>query len=63
VRAGVVLFGEESMRILTQHRSHHLWPDVRAADLPVLSADIDLAPGSPSAGKSAADRRSAAGAG
>ena len=61
VRAGAVLFGQESMRILTQHRSHHLWPDVRAADLPALPADVALAAGSPSAGEAAAGRYTASG--
>ena len=45
VRAGRVLFGVEPMSILTQHRSHHLWPDVRVRDLPSLSPAFALPPG------------------
>ena len=44
VRAGRALFGDEPMLILTQHRSHHLWPDVRVRDLPHLPADVALPP-------------------
>jgi fatty acid desaturase len=44
VRVGRALFGAEPMLILTQHRSHHLWPDVRVRDLPALPADFELAP-------------------
>ena len=44
VRAGRALFGDEPMLILTQHRSHHLWPDVRVRDLPHLPADLSLPP-------------------
>ena len=61
VHAGATLFGEESMRILTQHRSHHLWPDVRAADLPALPAVVALRAGTPSAADIEAARRHAGG--
>jgi len=45
VRAGRTLFGDEPMLILTRHRSHHLWPDVRVRDLPQLPAAFALPPG------------------
>jgi fatty acid desaturase len=45
VRIGRVIFGDEPMQILTQHRSHHLWPAVRVGDLPTLSATFSLPPG------------------
>ena len=45
VRAGRALVGDEPMLILTQHRSHHLWPDVRVRDLPRLPAAFALPPG------------------
>jgi hypothetical protein len=44
-RAGGALFGAEPMLILTQHRSHHLWPDVRVRDLPRFPAEFALPPG------------------
>jgi hypothetical protein len=62
VRVGVALFGDESMRILAQHRSHHLWPDLRAADLPQLPAGFALPPGRTTAALRAAAARCAAGA-
>jgi hypothetical protein len=43
-RAGGALFGAEPMLILTQHRSHHLWPDVRVRDLPRFPAEFALPP-------------------
>jgi fatty acid desaturase len=42
VRAGRMVFGDEPMLILTRHRSHHLWPDVRVRDLPQLPPDFAL---------------------
>jgi fatty acid desaturase len=36
VRAAGVLFGREPVLILTEHERHHLWPRVRARDLPRL---------------------------
>ena len=62
VRVGVALFGDESMRILTQHRSHHLWPDLRAADLPQLPAGFALPPGRTTAAQRAAASCCTAGA-
>lgn len=44
VRAGRAIVGDEPMLILAQHRSHHLWPDIRARDLPVLPPDFVLPP-------------------
>ena len=55
VRGGQALFGPEPMLILMQHRSHHLWPDVRVRDLPVLPAEFALAPG-PVTRRTARDR-------
>ena len=37
VRIAVSLFGPEPVIILTEHRHHHRWPDVRARDLPRLA--------------------------
>jgi hypothetical protein len=45
VRAGRAILGDEPMRILALHRSHHLWPDVRVRDLPELPPDFDLPAG------------------
>ena len=45
VRTGQLVFGDEPMLILTQHRSHHLWPDVRVRDLPCLPSTFALPPG------------------
>lgn len=45
VRAGRVVVGSEPMQILTQHRSHHLWPNVRVRDLPRLPPAFALPPG------------------
>jgi hypothetical protein len=45
VRAGRTIVGAEPMLILTQHRSHHLWPDVRVRDLPHLPSTVALPPG------------------
>jgi len=45
VRTGRVIVGVEPMLILTQHRSHHLWPDVRVRDLPHFPATFVLPPG------------------
>ena len=36
VRMARVLFGAESMLIITEHERHHVWPRVRARDLPLL---------------------------
>ena len=47
VRIGRAIVGDEPMLILTKHRSHHLWPDVRVRDLPHLSANFVLPAGSP----------------
>jgi fatty acid desaturase len=44
VRAGRAIFGDEPMLILTRHRSHHLWPEVRVRDLPSLPPDFVLPP-------------------
>lgn len=45
VFAGRAVFGVEPMLILTQHRSHHLWPDVRVRDLPRLPSAFAVPPG------------------
>jgi len=45
VRAGQLVVGDEAMLILSQHRSHHLWPDVRVRDLPRLPPTFALPPG------------------
>jgi hypothetical protein len=45
VRAGRLIVGAEPMQILTQHRSHHLWPDVRVGDLPEFAPTFSLPPG------------------
>ena len=45
VQTGRLVFGDEPMLILTQHRSHHLWPDVRVRDLPHLPSTFALPPG------------------
>jgi fatty acid desaturase len=44
MRAGCSIVGDEPMLILAHHRSHHLWPDVRARDLPALAPDFALPP-------------------
>lgn len=44
-RAGGAIFGAEPVLILTQHRSHHVWPDVRVRDLPHFPAEFLLPPG------------------
>lgn len=36
VAAARLLFGREPMLILTEHERHHVWPRVRARDLPLL---------------------------
>jgi hypothetical protein len=45
VRAGRLIVGTEPMLILRQHRSHHLWPDVRVRDLPHFAPSFSLPPG------------------
>jgi len=45
VRAGRAIVGAEPMQILTRHRSHHLWPDVRVRDLPQLPPALALPSG------------------
>jgi hypothetical protein len=50
VRAGRSIVGDEPMLILAHHRSHHLWPDVRARDLPDLAPDLALPPARDSGG-------------
>jgi hypothetical protein len=45
VRTGQLVVGDEPMLILTQHRSHHLWPDVRVRDLPRLPPKFVVQPG------------------
>jgi hypothetical protein len=59
VRAGRVIVGVEPMLILTEHRSHHLWPDVRVRDLPHFPATFVLPPGPLTAATFAAAARCA----
>lgn len=47
--AGRRLFGVEPMLILQRHRAHHLWPGLRAHQLPDLPAGFELPPGRPDA--------------
>ena len=58
VRAAAVVLGDEPLLILTRHRSHHLWPDVRVRDLPALPEAFVLPPGQVSAATLAAAARS-----
>ena len=44
-RAGRAIFGAEPMLILSEHRSHHVWPDVRVRDLPHFPPEFALPPG------------------
>jgi fatty acid desaturase len=41
LRVGRALFGPEPIVILTEHRLHHEWPQVRSADLPRLPGAVD----------------------
>lgn len=40
VRAAGLAFGAEPMLIITEHERHHLWPRVRARDLPRLPSPL-----------------------
>ena len=42
---GRLLFGTESILILTRHRAHHLWHNLRVRDLPDLPVEFDLPKG------------------
>jgi len=42
VRAAGTIFGGEPMLILTEHERHHLWPRVRARDLPRLPNPLSV---------------------
>jgi len=41
LRLGRALFGPEPLVILTEHRLHHQWPQVRSGDLPRLPGAVD----------------------